>query len=101
MVLAGLGVMVYSLFRSAPTEATDLARLEFRVEVLSQTVLGGVLLVVGTFIFVGTAMARVARALKSRNVQPAGNRRRHGMSAALGTDCALSTSDPSRLSIRP
>ena len=51
--------MIYSLMRSAPADLHETALLEFRVQVLSQTVMGGVLVVTGVLMFVGAALAMV------------------------------------------
>jgi hypothetical protein len=72
MTLGGLGVLLYSLFRSAPAEGREMEIVQFQLHALTQTVVGGVLLVTGMMMFIGAALAMLAGALKEVRKQTPG-----------------------------
>ncbi|HZL35098.1 MAG TPA: hypothetical protein VFC78_07300, partial [Tepidisphaeraceae bacterium] len=68
ITLGGIGLLGYALTRpAAAADATDLARLDLRLESLTQCLLGAAILLGGLLLFIGAGLVHVAGAVKSRN----------------------------------
>lgn len=61
----GVGVLVYSFNRSEPADATDLQKLDLHVQSLTQSFLGGMLVLAGLLLFVAAGMVYVGGGLRN------------------------------------
>jgi len=62
---AGIGLAVWSMLRVAPADLEDIARLDFRITALTQTLLGGMAFLGGLLLFVCATLAYLAGAVRS------------------------------------
>ncbi len=64
---AGIALVIWSMTRVAPADFEDLAKLDFRITALTQTLLGGMTFLGGLLLLVCAALAYVAGALRAQD----------------------------------
>jgi hypothetical protein len=64
---AGIGLVIWSMTRIAPADLEDIAKLDFRITSLAQSLFGGMAFLGGLLLFAIAALAYVAGAIRSRD----------------------------------
>lgn len=65
-LLGGVGVLVYTLGRVEPAELSEIQRVDYHLQALTQSFLGGILLLAGLLLFVAAGLVYVGSAFRAR-----------------------------------
>ena len=65
-LLGGVGVLVYTLGRVEPAELSEIQRVDYHLQALTQSFLGGMLVLAGLLLFVAAGLVYVGSAFRSR-----------------------------------
>lgn len=69
-LLGGVGVLVYTLGRVEPADLSEIQRVDYHLQALTQSFLGGMLVLAGLLLFVAAGLVYVGSAFRSRAVAP-------------------------------
>ncbi len=65
-LLGGVGVLVYTLGRVEPADLSEIQRVDYHLQALTQSFLGGMLILAGLLLFVAAGLVYVGSAFRSR-----------------------------------
>ncbi len=65
-LLGGVGVLVYTLGRVEPADLSEIQRVDYHLQALTQSFLGGMLVLAGLLLFVAAGLVYVGSAFRSR-----------------------------------
>ena len=65
-LLGGVGVLVYTLGRVEPAELSEIQRVDYHLQALTQSVLGGMLVLAGLLLFVAAGLVYVGSTFRAR-----------------------------------
>lgn len=69
-LLGGVGVLVYTLGRVEPVDLSEIQRVDYHLQALTQSFLGGMLILAGLLLFVAAGLVYVGSAFRARAVTP-------------------------------